>query len=124
MAAENPISGKLVPATRTAKRNGSDKLRRMKCWLSPSKCFQRQMSRTARTMRLHSNRGGQEAPDRKRRMELKVPAVGDARCWHDLVKAPGGKLLEIYGSRKTGEMFPLEACFSGRPAPINLHKAG
>jgi len=29
MAAEKPISGRLVPATRIARRNGSDKLRRM-----------------------------------------------------------------------------------------------
>jgi len=30
----------------------------------------------------------------------------------ELLQAPGGKLIEIYGRRKTGEFFPLEACFS------------
>src|SRR5690349_19913398 len=30
----------------------------------------------------------------------------------DLLQAPGGKLMEIYGRRKNGEFFPLEACFS------------
>jgi diguanylate cyclase (GGDEF)-like protein/PAS domain S-box-containing protein len=32
---------------------------------------------------------------------------------HELLQAPGGKLVEIYGRRKNGELFPLEACFSG-----------
>jgi diguanylate cyclase (GGDEF)-like protein/PAS domain S-box-containing protein len=31
----------------------------------------------------------------------------------DLLNAPGGKLLEMYGRRKNGELFPIEACFSG-----------
>jgi len=30
----------------------------------------------------------------------------------DLLQAPGGKLVEIFGRRKNGEFFPLEACFS------------
>jgi diguanylate cyclase (GGDEF)-like protein/PAS domain S-box-containing protein len=34
----------------------------------------------------------------------------------DQLQAPGGKLMEIYGRRKNGELFPLEACFSGWPA--------
>jgi diguanylate cyclase (GGDEF)-like protein/PAS domain S-box-containing protein len=32
---------------------------------------------------------------------------------HDSLQAPGGKLVEIYGRRKNGELFPVEACFSG-----------
>ena len=30
----------------------------------------------------------------------------------DLLQTPGGKLVEIYGRRKNGKFFPLEACFS------------
>lgn len=30
----------------------------------------------------------------------------------DLLQGPGGTLVEIYGRRKNGELFPLEACFS------------
>lgn len=29
------------------------------------------------------------------------------------IKAPGGKVMEIEGLRKNGDVFPLEACFSG-----------
>jgi diguanylate cyclase (GGDEF)-like protein/PAS domain S-box-containing protein len=32
---------------------------------------------------------------------------------HELLQAPGGKLVEIHGRRKNGEIFPLEVCFSG-----------
>ncbi|HEY6023762.1 MAG TPA: EAL domain-containing protein [Pseudolabrys sp.] len=32
---------------------------------------------------------------------------------HELLQAPGGKLVELYGKRKNDEIFPLEACFSG-----------
>lgn len=32
---------------------------------------------------------------------------------HDELKMPGGKLIEFEGRRKSGEAFPLEACFSG-----------
>ncbi len=31
----------------------------------------------------------------------------------DQLQSPGGKLVEIFGRRKNGELFPLEACFSG-----------
>ena len=31
----------------------------------------------------------------------------------DQLQAPGGKLMEMIGRRKNGELFPLEACFSG-----------
>lgn len=31
----------------------------------------------------------------------------------DQLQAPGGKLMEMTGRRKNGELFPLEACFSG-----------
>jgi diguanylate cyclase (GGDEF)-like protein len=34
---------------------------------------------------------------------------------HELLQAPGGKTIELYGRRKNGELFPLEACFSGWP---------
>ena len=39
----------------------------------------------------------------------------------DQLQAPGGKLMEIYGRRKNGELFPLEACFSGWPARDDFH---
>jgi len=32
---------------------------------------------------------------------------------HEMLQAPGGKLVELTGRRKNGELFPLEACFSG-----------
>src|SRR5207249_7932828 len=32
---------------------------------------------------------------------------------HEGLQAPGGKVVELEGRRKNGEMFPLEACFSG-----------
>lgn len=32
---------------------------------------------------------------------------------HEMLQAPGGKLIELTGRRKNGELFPLEACFSG-----------
>ncbi len=32
---------------------------------------------------------------------------------HELLQAPGGKLVELQGRRKNGEFFALEACFSG-----------
>ena len=31
---------------------------------------------------------------------------------YDQLQAPGGKLMEIYGRRKNGEFFPLEAIFT------------
>jgi len=34
---------------------------------------------------------------------------------HELLQAPGGKIIELHGRRKNGELFPLEACFSGWP---------
>jgi len=34
---------------------------------------------------------------------------------HELLQAPGGKTVELFGRRKNGELFPLEACFSGWP---------
>jgi diguanylate cyclase (GGDEF)-like protein/PAS domain S-box-containing protein len=40
--------------------------------------------------------------------------------FHQL-QAPGGKLMEIYGRRKNGELFPLEACFSCWPARDQFH---
>jgi diguanylate cyclase (GGDEF)-like protein/PAS domain S-box-containing protein len=33
----------------------------------------------------------------------------------ELLQAPGGKIIELHGRRKNGEIFPLEACFSGWP---------
>ena len=36
---------------------------------------------------------------------------------YDELQSPGGKLIEIYGRRKNGELFPLEACFSGWRPP-------
>jgi diguanylate cyclase (GGDEF)-like protein/PAS domain S-box-containing protein len=39
----------------------------------------------------------------------------------DQLQVPGGKLMEIYGRRKNGELFPLEACFSGWPARDAFH---
>ena len=39
----------------------------------------------------------------------------------DQLQAPGGKLVEIFGRRKNGELFPLEACFSGWPAGDGFH---
>lgn len=46
-------------------------------------------------------------------------SIKDLSC--DELQAPGGKLLEIYGRRKNGELFPLEACFSGWPARDGFH---
>ena len=34
---------------------------------------------------------------------------------HELLQAPGGKTVELYGRRKNGELFSLEVCFSGWP---------
>ena len=34
---------------------------------------------------------------------------------HELLQAPGGKTMELFGRRKNGELFSLEACFSGWP---------
>ena len=39
----------------------------------------------------------------------------------DQLQAPGGKLVEIFGRRKNGELFPLEACFSGWQAADGFH---
>jgi diguanylate cyclase (GGDEF)-like protein/PAS domain S-box-containing protein len=39
----------------------------------------------------------------------------------DQLQAPGGKLVEIFGRRKNGELFPLEACFSGWPGTDGFH---
>lgn len=33
----------------------------------------------------------------------------------ELLQVPGGKTVELYGRRKNGELFSLEACFSGWP---------
>jgi diguanylate cyclase (GGDEF)-like protein/PAS domain S-box-containing protein len=38
-------------------------------------------------------------------------SIGDVP--HDLLQLPGGKLMELRGRRNNGELFPLEACFSG-----------
>ena len=40
---------------------------------------------------------------------------------YDQLHSPGGKLMEIYGRRKNGELFPLEACFSGWPTRDGFH---
>jgi diguanylate cyclase (GGDEF)-like protein/PAS domain S-box-containing protein len=32
---------------------------------------------------------------------------------YEVLQAPGGKVMELNGCRKNGEVFPLEACFSG-----------
>jgi diguanylate cyclase (GGDEF)-like protein/PAS domain S-box-containing protein len=37
------------------------------------------------------------------------------------LQAPGGKLMEMTGRRKTGELFPLEACFSGWQAADGIN---
>lgn len=39
----------------------------------------------------------------------------------DQLQAPGGKLMEMYGCRKDGELFPLEACFSCWPGTDGLN---
>jgi len=46
-------------------------------------------------------------------------AIKELSC--DQLQAPGGKLLEIYGRRKNGELFPLEACFSAWPTRDDFH---
>jgi diguanylate cyclase (GGDEF)-like protein/PAS domain S-box-containing protein len=38
-------------------------------------------------------------------------SIGDVP--HQALQLPGGKLMELRGRRKDGEVFPLEACFSG-----------
>jgi diguanylate cyclase (GGDEF)-like protein/PAS domain S-box-containing protein len=40
-----------------------------------------------------------------------VAAVGEAACARS--QSPGGLLMEFDGRRKNGEVFPVEACFSG-----------
>ena len=40
---------------------------------------------------------------------------------YDQLQVPGGKLMEIYGRRKNGELFPLEACFSAWPTRDDFH---
>jgi diguanylate cyclase (GGDEF)-like protein/PAS domain S-box-containing protein len=40
---------------------------------------------------------------------------------YDQLQAPGGKLMEIYGRRKNGQLFPLEACFSAWPTRDDFH---
>jgi len=40
---------------------------------------------------------------------------------HDQLQASGGKLMEMYGRRKNGELFPLEACFSCWPGTDGLN---
>ena len=42
---------------------------------------------------------------------------------HELLQAPGGKTVELYGRRKNGELFPLEVCFSGWPGWTDLTTA-
>src|SRR5689334_16836298 len=37
------------------------------------------------------------------------------------LQAPGGKLMEMTGRRKSGELFPLEACFSGWQAADGIN---
>ncbi|MGA9082448.1 MAG: diguanylate cyclase, partial [Pseudolabrys sp.] len=39
----------------------------------------------------------------------------------DQLQAPGGRLMEMYGRRKNGEFFPLEACFSCWPGTDGLN---
>jgi diguanylate cyclase (GGDEF)-like protein/PAS domain S-box-containing protein len=38
-------------------------------------------------------------------------SIGDVP--HHLLQSPGGKVMELVGRRQNGEIFPLEACFSG-----------
>jgi diguanylate cyclase (GGDEF)-like protein/PAS domain S-box-containing protein len=40
------------------------------------------------------------------------PAFALSQLRTDLLQAPGGKVLELEGERKSGEIFPFEACFS------------
>jgi diguanylate cyclase (GGDEF)-like protein/PAS domain S-box-containing protein len=43
------------------------------------------------------------------------------RLPHAALQLPGGKVMEIDGRRKNGEVFPLEACFSGWQATDGFH---
>jgi diguanylate cyclase (GGDEF)-like protein len=40
------------------------------------------------------------------------PAFALSQLRQDSLQAPGGKVLELEGARKSGEIFPFEACFS------------
>jgi diguanylate cyclase (GGDEF)-like protein/PAS domain S-box-containing protein len=40
------------------------------------------------------------------------PAFALSQLRQDSLQAPGGKMLELEGARKSGEIFPFEACFS------------
>jgi diguanylate cyclase (GGDEF)-like protein/PAS domain S-box-containing protein len=43
------------------------------------------------------------------------------RLPHGALRLPGGKVMELDGRRKSGEVFPLEACFSGWQATDGFH---
>jgi diguanylate cyclase (GGDEF)-like protein/PAS domain S-box-containing protein len=43
------------------------------------------------------------------------------RLPHGALRLPGGKVMELDGRRKNGEVFPLEACFSGWQAIDGFH---
>ena len=49
------------------------------------------------------------------------PSFAIKELSYDQLQSPGGKLIEIYGRRKNGELFPLEACFSGWPTRDAFH---
>ncbi len=61
----------------------------------------------------------------------RICTTGDCASRHDrfsivdlpqpILQLPGGKIMELEGHRKNGEVFPLEACFSGWQATNGFH---